>query len=499
MFTYSTFNQDYNRSQYKYTEYIEVRSREYAVTVNGQDVPVYTCRISQCPFNRAWPGFQRSGEQSELASFVNLVSDEPLDITVHVKIPYERAILKPYSKGIAFTETNGDVSFRLDDNGNFVFEADNYHHTLYIFNSPLIPCPDPAAVTHYFGPGIHYPGKITLRSNESVYVDKDALVFGCVYAEDAVNLHIYGNGLFDDSCEGRISYECYEANTNGNLKFYNCKNIRVEGILCRDSAIWCTNYFHCTDVVIDGTKIFGQWHYNTDGIDIVNSQNVIIKNSFIHSFDDTIVIKGIKRFCDMDNVNILVENCILWCDWGKTCEIGIETYCRRYQNITFRNCDILRAGSWAAICVDNGEVAEMSDMLFEDIRVEYNSFDTWPVIQDGAHSVYDLWDKVAIPTLFTAVNMHWNNEEKIDVDLDLTGIEPRTIHDITCRNLRVYYDEGVPMTPDGKYDIRILVKSYVEGVRFRNIALSDIFVNGVKMNPEDLSLAISDTDNFVIE
>ncbi len=499
MFTYSTFSQEPTRALYPYADYTEAISREFSVTVNGKEVPVYTCRISKCPINRAWPGFQRSADQTELASFVQLISDEPLDIKVQIKVPHTRTILKPYAKEVRFTETDGEVAFRLEDNGYYVLQADSYHHALYIFNSPLIPCPAPDEVTHYFGPGVHYPGKITLHSNESIYLDKDALVFGCVYAEDAENLHIYGNGMFDDSCEGRISYECYESNTNGNMKFYNCKNIRIEGVLCRDSAIWCTNFFHCTDVAVDGIKIFGQWRYNTDGMDIVNCQNVTLKNSFIHSFDDTVVIKGLKRFSDMDNVNIHVENCILWCDWGKNCEIGIETYCRRYQNITFRNCDILRGGSFAAICVDNGEVAEMSDILFEDIRVDYNNFDTWPIIQDGAHAVYDLWDRVATPSLFAAVNMRWNNEEKVATDLDLTGIVPSSIHDITCRNIRVYYDEGVPMTPDGKYNVLIQSESYLEDVRFYNITVSDVYVNGVKMTAEDLPVKVVRTDNFIFE
>ena len=64
-------------------------------------------------------------------------------------------------------------------------------------------------------------------------------------------------------------------------------------------------------------KVFGQWRYNNDGVNIVNSKNITVKNSFVHSFDDSITIKGIDRYAETDNENILSENCVLWCDWGK--------------------------------------------------------------------------------------------------------------------------------------------------------------------------------------
>ena len=35
----------------------------------------------------------------------------------------------------------------------------------------------------------------------------------------------------------------------GNVKFYNCSNLKMEGILMRDSAIWCVNLFHCFEEI----------------------------------------------------------------------------------------------------------------------------------------------------------------------------------------------------------------------------------------------------------
>ena len=79
MFSYSKFTHYYTKSVFNYEEPI---SEDYKVFVNGEEIPVYTCRISQYPFNRVWPGYQRSINQTELASFVNIVSDEAVDIEV---------------------------------------------------------------------------------------------------------------------------------------------------------------------------------------------------------------------------------------------------------------------------------------------------------------------------------------------------------------------------------------------------------------------------------
>ncbi len=503
MFAYSQFIHDYSLSTFPYDEPI---SPHYTVTVNGTAVPVYTCRISKYPLNRVWTGFQRPGNQTEVASFVNLTSDEPLDFVVTTTLPHEKILLKPYSKGIVPTETAGEIRFTLPENGQFVLEADSYHHCLYIFNSKPIEAPDPAEVTHYFGPGVHFPGKITLHSHESLYVDRDALVFGGVYAENAEDIRVFGNGLLDDMSEGRCYIHCYEAFTNGNLKFYDCKNVRIEGVLCRDSAIWCVNLFHCFDVTLDNIKVFGQWRYNTDGVDIVNCQDIRIQNSFIHSFDDTITIKGIDRYAETNNERITTENCVLWCDWGKTCEVGIETYCRRYKDITFRNCDLLRAGN-TALDIQNGEEAEVMDVLYEDIRVEYNSFDTDAQYQDTDDTVYTRQNTIQIPMLLSISNHIWRTQHNEDlwgvpckhpVTIDLTGVEQGCVHNVVCRNIKVYYDEKIPLTGDGKYNVPINVQSHRAGVVYRHILVENVEVNGVKLTPDNAVLWLNGVDGFVL-
>lgn len=77
MFSYSTFKHEYVIPHMS----IDIPlSADYRVFAKGEEIPVYTCRISRYPFNTYWPGYQRPIEQSEVASFVNLVGDETVKI-----------------------------------------------------------------------------------------------------------------------------------------------------------------------------------------------------------------------------------------------------------------------------------------------------------------------------------------------------------------------------------------------------------------------------------
>ncbi len=494
MVGYSNFQHNWTKSAFA----CDVpKSKDYKVYVNGEEMSVYTCRISAYPFNRWWPDHQRQIDQTELVSYVNLVSDEEIKIEVEplTKTAYNRILVKPYSKGVKTEKVGGRIAFTLKENGGYVFELDDYHGLLYIFNNKTVVCKNSEEVTYYFGAGVHFPGKIKLKSNESVYVDKDAYVYGCLFAEDAENIRIYGNGIFDDSGEERFSEHCYEPYTNGNIKFYDCKNVKIEGVGFTNSAIWCVNLFHCFDVEIDGVNVFGQWRYNTDGIDIVNSQRVTVRNSFVHSFDDTITVKGIDRYAVTSCTDILFENCILWCDWGKACEIGLETMCREYRNITFRNCDILRGGS-VACDIQNGDCAEVHHIAFENIRIELEKFYTPSVMQTSDKQKYMAKDKLEIATIVALYNPRFREMEmfvesmrgkSVDIGLKKGEKDYASIHDILVKDITVYADEKV-LSERELQCVRLHAYNMVEGSEFKNITIENIVLNGKRLQASDMEI-----------
>lgn len=482
------------------------RSRDFRVFIGNREAPVYTCRISKFPFNTWWPGHQRYLDQSQTVSFVNIVADEAVMLTVEPLCGKTDApiLLKPYSKGVIPESEGGKISVTLRESGGYVLELGDYHNLLYIFCSKPVACENPEAVTHYFGPGVHIAGKITLKSGDVVYADKDAYIYGNIFADGAENIKIYGNGIFDDSGEERFSEHCYEDFTIGNIKLYDCKNVKIEGVGFTNSAIWCVNIFHCIDVEIDGVKVFGQWRYNTDGIDIVNSSNVKVLNSFVHSFDDTITVKGIDRYSYANCENILAENCTLWCDWGRTLEIGLETNCETYKNITFRNCDLLRGGS-VACDIQNGDCAEIENITFEDIRIELESFYTSSVLQTDDDMKYE-GVGTEISEILNIQNVRFRTQYSFLMD-GASSPYPKnegeegfaSVKNVTLRDIKIICDEKILRSTPKNAILKINLKNVVDGAVFSDIRVENVSLNGAPVKKEDMSIVCEgDVEGFTV-
>ncbi len=452
---------------------------DYRLAVNGAPCPVRECRVSAMPFNRPFPGKdrQRSLDQTELAGFAHFYSDEAVRIAVEAEFGFERAVLRPLARGIQPEVKGRQIVFTLDRPGHYVLELDSEHRALHLFFDPPGEWPEAESATWHFGPGVHCPGVIRLRDNDTVFLDPEALVYGSLYGENVRNVAITGGGTLDGSHEERVLEHCYETYTKSTVKFYHSSGIRLEGITILNSACWSVNFFDCADVEVERIKIVGQWRYNTDGIDIVNSRRVAIRNSFVRSFDDAIVLKGIDHWfagrpdwvCGRNVEDIAVTGCVLWCGWGRTCEIGIETSAPEFRRIRFEDCDLIH-NSAAAIDLQNGMEAEIHDVVFRNIRVEYQA-DTMPeIMQNSDEMKYEPGDRRGLAYLINSENHHF-----------LPGDLPYgATRDILFENIRVFAEPGVPKLP-------VRIASYSPEAVYRNHTIRNLTINGRRIvSPDQL-------------
>ncbi len=427
-----------------------------SVTVNGIPVQTPAVRVSAMPYNTAWPGHQRPIDQTELAPMMSFSSDAPITIAVTYPQPPGEVLVRPLSRGVIAKVEGCTATLILTNIGAYTVEADGFHEALHIFFDPIKYFESYAegmdTVLRY-GAGVHHVGRVELFSNTAVIIDRDALVYGSFVAVNAQNITVCGYGILDGSEEKRrtgddllplnyhgtlplareafLSYLSEQHVLDGILRFYRCRNIRVEGVTLRDAATFALVPANCEDVVIDNVKAIGMWRYNADGIDLFNCRNVIIRNCFLRNFDDCIVLKGICGWDEWDMEHILVENCVTWCDWGRNLEIGAETNAHAFHDITFRNCDCIH-GSTVFCDIQHHNRAEIYDVTFEDIRCEYTMYQLPDTYQHDMSAPFDLTQPTRHPILL-AVPIYQMGLFSKD---GLNG----NAHHITFRNIQMLTD-----------------------------------------------------------
>ncbi|NOY82408.1 MAG: hypothetical protein GXP31_15520 [Kiritimatiellaeota bacterium] len=434
----------------------EKLSEDYRVEVNGIPVPVYACRVSAVPFNQVWPGYQRPLDQTETAGLAYWDMTGPVRVEVRSMRKIESVTVRPYSLGIRPKTRDDRITFELKRPRPVIVQVNGPHHALHLFPSPPetdVPTPDTPGL-RYFGPGVHKPGRIVLKDNEGVYIAAGAVVYGSIHAAKANNIQVRGRGILDVGPYPR-------GKGGGAIRFTDCRNIAINGIIMRDPDVWCCSLFGCRDATISNVKLIGLWRYNADGIDICNSQNVTVRDCFVRSYDDAIVLKGLKWKGGYDGRpvrDILVTGCTLWCDWGRNLEIGAETCAPEFADIRFQDCDIVRA-THIAMDIQHGDRATIRNVVFQDIRVEMDDAAPRPKMQRKRGEHYRADPHEAYLPQLAVIVIRGNSYSK--------DPERGNVRNVVFRNIAVTAPRMPPSSLQG-WD----AEHTVDGVRFENIRLN---------------------------
>lgn len=451
-------------------------SEDFLCRIDGQNAPVRPCRVSAVPFNRRWPGHQRQIEQSETAHFVSFEMSAPVTVKVRPDRAFESAVVRPLSRKVKPRIENGVIEFTLPSAGGYSLEMDGYHRNLHLFADPPrkyeADFDDPN--TLYFGPGLHDIGILRLKDGQTVFLDEGAVVYGCIHAEDCGNIRIIGRGILDNSRNvekilfkmdksGDGSFDVKNAKREHTIRLIRCRNVTLDGFTIVDSLVYNVGLWGCDDVEIDNLKIVGCWRFNSDGIDFHNCRRCHVTGCFVRTYDDTICFKGhmgYQQVCE----DILVENCVVWCDWDHCLETGAECCAEHMRNLTFRNIDVIRSLD-VAMNIGNVDYGWVHDVLFEDIRVETDEVYQQPRIQrDDAESFPVDPDSAWLPSLMScSVTKHHEYSQGRP--------ERGRISDIAFRNIQVFSDRMLPSFFSG----------YDAGHRVENVSIDGLFLNGRRL------------------
>jgi hypothetical protein len=166
----------------------EKTSKDFTVVLNDTlTVDLYEARVSAVPYNTIWPGQQRPIDQTELAPFFSFEMDEAVNVHLTADKDFQEVVIRPLSENIKAKTDGRDIYFTIRQPGQYTVELDGFHNALHIFTNPIadfgVTADDQNVI--YFAPGIHKAGVIDVKSNQTVYIDAGAVVYGAVIGIDS--------------------------------------------------------------------------------------------------------------------------------------------------------------------------------------------------------------------------------------------------------------------------------------------------------------------------
>jgi polygalacturonase len=312
----------------------------------------------------------------------------PVRIEIRADFNVRWVDVRPLSLGIRATiaPDHSTVTFTLPSPSPVTVEFnDDLTHVLHLLAyAPDLGTPhegDPGV--RYFGPGFHNAGMIDLHDHETLYLAPGAWVRGSVRSVGTTGVSIRGRGVLDgtsltaapsqaaqSSTPSAVRAEDYGMGRRNLIYLFHTKGAKIEGITLFGSSGWTVVLRQADGTQVDGIRILNpSENYGDDGIDVVSSSGVAIRNAFIRTNDDCIAVKNLD---DVPMRDVSASGCVIWNmpTGGNALEVGFELGSAPVTNISFSNMDIIHVERGAALSIHQGDSGLVDDVSYDDIRVE---------------------------------------------------------------------------------------------------------------------------------
>jgi hypothetical protein len=280
-------------------------------------------------------------------------------------------IVRPLSENIKPQVNGKTISFTIDKPNQYTVEYNNsVLRAIHIFANPLEtdkPDKNDKNVV-YIEPGLWNIDNVNLESGQTLYISGGAVVYGTIRGINVENVNVKGRGIVDGSLWSSWTNKGQVAKVP--IDFVHSKNINVDGIIFMNPNAWTFNSLSSENATINNIKIISA-RQNGDGITLQSCKNFNITNSFVRSWDDSLVVKNYEGNSD----NITFDNIKVWTDLAQSCEIGYETNKGKrdnatISNITFKNITVLHNFHKPVISIHNSDNATVHDIHYSNIVVE---------------------------------------------------------------------------------------------------------------------------------
>lgn len=354
--------------------------------------------------------------------------------TLHITVTAHENILSysihPLSREIPAEVDGNRLSFNIEEPQKLYIQINDLPRLAIFINPVETDTPrknDPNVL--YFGPGSHNPGRIDLKSNQTVYLA----------AGSVVNANIRGDSLDNVKIQGYGSL-------NGNILVSNTSHLSVSGIFVRNTSFWSNTLVNCDHSSYDNVKVFTYKSvWGIDGINPVSSKNFTINDCFIRTRDDCIAVKSMHRFAgiEVDNVDTdsltITRNVLVGWSHADGVTFGFELNGGRVRNVLVKDNDIIsssgqgRTGGHSAFSIVCDGPSKVRNIRFEDIRVEHNiEYKNLEIIATEGER-YGNGQAGSIDGVYLK-NIRWSNTEKPFV---IAGIPTSIVRNVTFEHCYV--------------------------------------------------------------
>jgi len=350
-------------------------SDDYQVTVNGQQVPVYTA------------GVETRGKANQNHPYYFCYFDLSGEATVQVRsnvYPVHKAILHPNGNALSpVVEPDGSLRFTVSKPLKVTVMPrgfDELLRVLHIFVNPVEPIPEGPNVRILEGcPPVQ--DRIHVKAGETLYIAGGAFIRANLTVTGP-GARVTGRGIIDFS-----TWPHFSGPPGGPFRVVGKdphNPVVIDGVILRQG--WrATISTSGRGIRLRNVKIVSSSVVNDDPI-WNSASDVVMEDLFIRGDDDCIGIKGSEG----DVRNVSVRDSQLWSDRARNIIFGPESRGDVIENIEFRNLDLYRhitandtssskcLGCYA-ICIHAGgrsfeQPQRVKNVLFEDIRIHSEKY-----------------------------------------------------------------------------------------------------------------------------
>lgn len=389
-------NQGYDSTGIVISPYFQVKANNTAIPAYATPVFVY----------QTGSGVLHSYSMIDVSTSLNSYSFN-LELTTSGFIP-SNAIVLPSTLKVVPKVISNKVSAKITGPGTYTFLFNNgsqdYAFTLFVRkyvdeNAEIKKYKSENYDVLVYDAGVHYVNYINVEYNNTViYLRRGALLIANHVYD--INKKSDETSRFDPGASGAtgiglprypfincvdktdviitgrgtIDFTALDWHERNGISLIYSNNVEVSGITLINCPNWSLYSYKGYDIRMHDICILG-YKTNSDGIEICNSQDVSVYNSFARNGDDLFGVKTLGGDTSAICKNVTFRNCIAWAGKARAFGVTSEVY-RDISDILYKDCAVIyRDATWdndilGSLVIIAGEGSGNVDRVtFEDIEI----------------------------------------------------------------------------------------------------------------------------------